>query len=166
MLSKSNHMALKANRHNIKPMLFGIALVMMIMFCLLGTIFTLQVSWMCESAGSDRIGDSRPCLNPIWVSQLGVSAGFPISEFSLFRVAILVPALEMAFFTLTTNTSFFSFIFEKLRHRFDLFAMRTSLCYNRFSHFCFSRKQDWLEPVEARTSVGSFYNNGLMGKCQ
>jgi hypothetical protein len=88
-----------------------------------------------------------------------IFALFVISIYGYARItsSIQFEILFSTLFAMTFVSDWSIATFRKLRHGFDLLALWTSFCYNRFSHF-FSFQKLWLEPI-ARTilAVGSFY---------
>lgn len=153
-----------ANRHNIKPMLMFIALVMMILLCLVITIRTLQ------SIRAGQFSNFNSMLYSTYCSTLFGSSGIKtflpsiLSGFTCFAQAIMLVhsfaffALPMFFsicfasfclviFFYVLRSTYFTFclkpirlrtIFVELREKLVFFTMTTSFNYIYFRHNRFS----------------------------
>ena len=172
------------NRDNIKPMFF-IVVGMMIMFCLF-TTRTFESFCRWHFVGSDSmvyyaLGFSFLCVAScvflfscfenlgLLIYLLVLFLVFFISnrlslffsyKQSFFALFIFFTAYSSAVLTFSLKPIFCVTVLVKFRKWFDLFASRTLFHYNHFSHFCFSSKRNWLEPICWYTpAVGLSYHN-------
>lgn len=105
------------------------------------------------------------CLNSKWASFTKLLTCFTACFFtffcllSSFSYAYIITMLMLVatLFAMITVAIFSCWMFRKLRERFCLFANSAGFSYDCFRHFCFSCKQQCLEPVAAHTVVGSTY---------
>ena len=162
-------------------MLFGIALVVMVLLCLLNTMTALQTVGAYKFADLDGMFDCLVRLSPFWVfgyifnifavasdfTFLGFVMCFPC-RFALFALLILsmghlsCVGLLVCFTTLLAlrpKAVCRAAIFVKRRQWFGFLAAPTSFCYDFNSHFCLLVRRLWSEPVAAQTAVGLFYNS-------
>lgn len=160
-------------RYNIKPMLLGIAFVMMILFCLCGAVMALQRIGAGQSSGFDGMVylvrwfipfgmlDAKTFLDNssggFAFFALGISL---IYIFPFFALSINPLIYVLAYSAIASKAIFCRAIFVKFRKRFNLFAFPTSFCYDLLRHNRFLNKRLCLEPVARYAlAVGLFYDN-------
>ena len=183
-------MTFYTRRNNIQPMLFSIALVVVILFCLVGTVMTLHSIKLRQLPIPNGVIYSNSCLVLFWITRiilfsfsfppfaLGVS--FFISFFCnftflcflitsrIFPVYSLAPFCSSIFFFVFGATGLATVlmtvlcasVFVKLRERFELLASATSFLYDFSSHSRLLNRRFWLGPIAAHTAVGSSYYIG------
>lgn len=148
-------MTRNTNSDNIKSMFWCIA-GMMIVFCLFTTRALQSIDWR-NFAISDGVVYSIFGFMLCWMANaIFLYVAFLVC-FATFCLAMFLTIFQTANLAIVLVAVICTTVFVKFRKWFDLLASRTIFCYNRFSHFCFSSKRDWLEPVAAHTAVGSSY---------
>lgn len=154
-VSKVIFMTRNTYRNNIKPILRGIAFMMMVLFCLFGTVMARQSIRSGQFAISNSVAYSISSFSPTGMCFIYFSsASFTFFCFSKFLAKMISTRFAVMLITIPTCISF-----EKLRNRFGFLAMKTSFRYDCLKHNRFSNKRLCLEPVAAQTAVGSFYIN-------
>lgn len=162
-----NIVTFKTKWNNIKPMLWSITFVMMIMSCCFAT-FTFQSSDFRQTSFNNSVSNCRNCFS---LFALTVSSfccftlfGFPVmflvtflSKLTFFRLAVFFATQ----FTVIIVTVFTNTTFVKLRQRFNFLAFGTLFRYDLVSHNRFLNKRFWLEPLFASYTLasGSLYIN-------
>ena len=178
----AKNMTRNTNSNNIKPMFLGIAFVMMVLLCLITTgAFENCDTWNFACFNSIVYGTI--CFHAFWITLI-LSKIFSLAfSFTLFALHIAL-ASYFAFFSfvitlingsvnffaffalliafhailaMITITIFLSAIFMKFRNWFDLFASRTSFCYDCVIHRLFLNKRLCLGHLQANPVFGSFY---------
>ena len=158
-------------RNYIKPMLFGITFVMVIFYCFMFAVMTVQGIWVRQFASCDGIINSPSSFNPYGIAGSKsflldpsvYSAFFALLIFQYCFYAILGFTILFLFknkaeFTIRLKPIFASGMFAIFRGRFELFAFRALLCYDKFRHDCLLLINGLcLGPFAAHTSSGSFY---------
>ncbi len=155
-------MAFCTNRKNIKPVFGFIPQIMMIMLCRLKAQIALKCFDFGQSTSNYGAANSisRSCF--FRVVNTIMSRSRTASNFALFRLLImfsvsfsliLIRAIIITYFTITTFAGFFGAVFIKIRKRFNFFAFRTSLCYDWFRHGFFLYKKLCLEPFTGQSCV-------------
>ena len=178
-------MTLYANRNNIKPMFFGIAFMMMILFCLRRAILTLQCVNFGHFTSSCSSTHSTFSFFSIWISQviafmgsdlnsltffaLFVSflIGFEIctffliaflGSFAIFCLLIFFAIFQPTNFALIKMAIFTASIYMKVSKRIRIFAFGSSFCYDWLRHGFLLTRKLCLEPIAGyMPAVGSFY---------
>ena len=176
----NNLMTRNTNRNYIKPTLFGIAFVVMVMLCLRRTAMAFK------SIGSWQFTRINSVINGIYSFNSFRVSKFPapISNFILFAsiiairgsltflcfaISFLSFALglfcfislrvsPMADYAVTSISTWPAVVSMKLRNGFNLFAFSTGLCYDLLRHRFFLIKKLCLEPVSGHNPAsGLFY---------
>jgi hypothetical protein len=138
-------MTFSTNRNYRKAMLKRIAEMMMIMLCCSLVAFNTDV---CFNWNQITTSNSMAYCCSTFPFFFVISVILSIEFFRFFRLSPLLLVTVclgclVVFFTgyqvasLTTAKKTIllcSWVFVKFRHRFDLLALRTLFCYNRFSH--------------------------------
>ena len=159
-------MTVTTSRYNVKPVLRGVALVVMVILCLLGAVMALQSVGSGQLAGSDSFIYS--ILRPLAFGMtkailfLGISSFFalfvtPTGNFTLLALFVAsLGTLAFVSFTILLHILFFTglalemkaifavAVFVKLRERLNLFAMTTSFGYALLSHLILSPIKNYL----------------------
>lgn len=180
-----------AYSNNIKPMLFGIAFMVMVFFGLF-TAGTFQGVRAWQYASSNSIIDSGSGLQPQWVfsPNLSISAFLfsfpffglsvslvryfpffastapPLCYFALFSLLISAALYKSALFALTTTSIFGLGAFIKIGSVFNFLASRTLFCYfSLLKHGFFLLKKLCIELVIRPFLVASsfYYTTSLGG---
>jgi len=170
-------MTFSTNRNDIESMLRRIAMPMMILFCLCGTVMALQGIWTAKFTRFYSVIYSVYCFTAfrmnfmvIFIATILVDLSFltfPVTFtasplFLCLVITKISPLMNsFAFFCFTI---FFAFLqeadsaiipisivavctFVKFRDWFCFFAGSASFKYDGFRHFCFSYKQRCSEPA-------------------
>ncbi len=187
-------MTRNADRNNIKPVLFSIAFVMVVLFCLFGTIMAKQSIRAGQFAEFKGIFYSIVCflfLGVLEIISLSCVFAFICLGMTFFSsptfIAICITLFcSLAFFAslillyiefytglaLRLKTIFISTLFVKFRKRFGLLALPAPSGYDCIRHNCFSSKQFCLEPIVPAKQgysacsiiTGQFYSSTNLGK--
>jgi len=157
-------MTFSTDRHNIKAMFRFITLIVMILFCLGGTVvarhsisarqfpclysmiydisclasfrMTSTVTFIISLAFFG-LAITRHCFAKYCLALFSGAVtknSFTRCCFTFFSLKIFFVIFQFADFTLRTIAIFFSTMFEKFRKRFDLFAVSTSFCLSLFRY--------------------------------
>ncbi len=129
---------------------------MMVLFCRIAT-GTFERIWSRHFACSNSIIDSFLSFDLLRILQFIFMKPFAVRFLAFITLVIFLRAKLVADFTVRIKPIFSSSIFTKFRNWSDLFAVRTSFRYTLLSHFRLLIRRFWLEPVAARTAVGSSY---------
>lgn len=170
-------MTFNTNRNNIKPMFFGVAFVVVVLFCLFRAIMAFQGIGARQLAIPYSIIDSVSSLIAIGIFCLAtlcskfaykftsfaliITSVFSLSVFAMvvfpdgsfvnnlpfLALAIRFLILFFAYFALVAMFIFFAFIFVKFRNGFNFFAIATSFCYDLLRHSFFLTKKLCSGPV-------------------
>ena len=149
-------------------------------FRLLTTICAFESTCTGKFPRFNSVCHNSFCFMQQWMIKLVPFSGFPAHLFALFALpiafmicfalfspSILTEVFQLATFTGTLMTVFFSFVFVELRNRFDLLALGTFFRYDCFSHIRFLSKRYRLEPFARPFLVcGSFYCISTKRFCQ
>lgn len=178
-------MAITTNRFNIKPILFSIAEIVVVFPCLLGAVCALQTIRTGQFARSYSVVNSIlsgnllfalyslaiphsgcgksffafsalgvPFIPELALRTLGVSA---IVKFASLGLVVGFAFQALARFTPRVKAVFSAFIVSKLGSLSNLFAMRTTFCWDGFSHFRFLYKRLWKKLCALPTRAFSLY---------
>ncbi len=170
-------MTRNTNRYNIKPMLFCVA-GMVIVVRLFAT-GAFECVWFRDVSGSDSIVDIGLRLQLLCVLlSILLSSGFDsfsfaiafLRRFSFFavivrlttRFAFLAFSIATARYLSATSAFFLESVFlgsvlVKFRNGFNFLASAALLWYDGFGHVLFLNKRISSGPVAAQTATGSFY---------
>ncbi len=177
-------MAHLAQRNNVKVVFWGVT-VMMVISCLFGAMSAFQGVGPGQLARFKGAVDSRVRFGFFWVTvtvylyvfmslvwmffsetYLGgagdVLALFALSivftnRFAVLALAIFCRIRSVAYLARMAMAIFPAAILAKFRNKwFDLLAMTTFLCYDLLRHVFLLIRKICLEPITARTVVGSF----------
>ncbi len=179
-------MAFFTNGNNIKPILRGISFVMMILLCLL-TASAFQSISSNQFARCNSVSNSITCFRAFWKTIIMFFGIFRANFFALFAFAIifnnnltlfcaivfcggysltlfacfclisLLVIFRLAYFACTLMPVFYCLVFMKFRERFNLFAFKTSFCYDLLRHNQFLTNWLCLEPLRSQSPCGLFY---------
>ncbi len=172
-------MTFTTNRNNIKPVLFSITFVVMILCCLHFTITAFKRAGMWHKT----FFDFRPYICRChFLSSISTirSSGLQYSFFAMliptsycftcFCLAIFSCVYFLIFCaTWLARCSMFifsSFCFIKTINGFNFFASTTSFCYDLLRHGFFLIKKLCLEPLQDRFLCGSLYYTRVEGASQ
>ena len=166
-------------------MLWGIALPMMVVFCLGWAVMALQRFSFGQNSFCYGMSNGGLCFDffganilvPFCVSGVSCLAFFALvvillGDFTLFALlitflqifvlcglAVFITSFVMTRFTLTTIAVPCSCICIKFRKRFNLLAFRAAFGYDCLRHgFSPIKKNYCLEPFTAQSVYGSLYN--------
>ncbi len=181
-------MTFNTKRNNTKPVFWFVISYMVIIVCLFIAIITLQRigTWQFATfnssvysfTGLERFSVVYPefCLlqtsfRALYILILSDFEFFGLSVFLVYGLGFISSYINVIndFSTgiATSLVSIFSAtIFAKFFNRLNFLATTAFFCFNWFRHGFFLFKKLCLEPITAHTVVGSFYNNGLIGKYQ
>ena len=164
-------MAFSTYRNYVKPMLWGIAQMVMIFLRLFGAISTFQGIWSGKFSGPDSILYGLACFYSLWMSFFIVIIRVLPGDFAFFGLAIAIiyyfaffcgvisqPRFAMNFFAgfclLITRRALYKThlavitiaiwticSFIKIGKWFNLVAFRALLCYDWFRHNVLSLKR-------------------------
>lgn len=143
----------KTHRDYIKPMLLGIAFMVVVLFCLLGTIRALESIGAGQFAGLDSIFNGSFCFKPFGMFLRISFKGFGLNGFTILCPAVFFVVFGLSHFTLfcfgalllgspTCLLAFFSFCVFGILFQITYFALisvaiAVSFCFvkfrNRFS---------------------------------
>lgn len=125
--------------NNIKPVLFGVAKIMMIYFCFFATFFALLSFYMGEFAKPNSIIDGRSRSGNFWMQLPESFTSYAIflflfwsSQISLIFFGLFMSVLT--FFAITSISARTIFSDMKFRQRFDFLAFSAAFCFNIISH--------------------------------
>lgn len=186
-------MTYMTDRNHVKPMFWGVALVVVILLCLLATR-TPQSIWTGQFTTSDSIIKILPCLILFRILKAVTFITLFFIIFSLFGFSpilhifteIRFTLCRLTMFSLAFASKFFAFfilfiffsadftsafittfcriVFMKFRNWLDLLATATGFGYDLFSHNQLLYSWLRLEPVSRPILVsGSFYFNTNTG---
>ncbi len=162
------------DRNNIKPLLLGIAFVVMVLLCLFATR-TQKGIWSGYFIEANSVTDSVSCLSfafmqaPVSLSAhltflclvIAFTGSFTLLTASVqFFGGLRVVALLVGFnasFTFTLVSILVARVIVKLRDWLKLFASVASFCYDWFRHGFFLIKKSCLEPSGSQPPYGSCY---------
>ncbi len=178
-------MTLYAYRNNIEPMLFFVALPVMILMRLFRAIMAQFSIRAWQFFGSNSVVHGVPGFNYIWVLcfitllcffsffcfsifiSCFVKNNFTFGCFSVFLTSSAMNNFAFRCFLKIVLNSFttsfaiclksiiYASIFIKISNWFDLLAMRTSFCFNWFSHYVLSLSKNVLVRAD-RTPIALF----------
>jgi len=177
-------MTFYAHRHNVQPVLFSIAFMVVVVLGLFAT-GTVQSIDSRQFTGIDSFLYGSSCVTSFSVSRIVlfmsnfVSFVLPITfiavfgffasiimahiHFTFFCFIAFFLVFALASFTFRPITVSFAAVFVKISEWFNSFAFGTSFGYDLLSHNRFSSKRLCLEPVAAQTAVGSSYSISRRG---
>ena len=186
----NNSMTFNTNRFNIKPMLFGVAFVVMVLLSLFPAR-TFQAIWAGQSIKSDSSINDIACFYLICINNSVSLVGFSCDIFALFTTAVSVYIRAYQFFIVLIMTSYSSFTFtafmiyfigdfsttfalpletvfctailRKFSDWFNLLASAALFCYDCFRHGFFLIKKLCLEPLQTQYLCGLFYYTNYSG---
>lgn len=149
--STSQAMTFKAERHNVKPMLRGVALVVMVFLCLCWTGTAFQGLNTRQCAIPDSVYHFVMSLGSFWVVGIILSTCFSGVFLPFFGLVIALHGVKIYFSTLIgvvvshysihrasltfiSPTKFPAFVFMELRKWFSLLAGIADSCYDLLRH--------------------------------
>jgi hypothetical protein len=153
------NMAFFAQRKNVKPMLFRVPAMVMVVFCQLPAIPAVIDRRAGKFSDPNGVADNGVCLCAVWIFIVISFVRNTVNYLSFFGLAVffLGILITVAFFTIRLMSAFFGFVLIKIRQWLDCLAMRTIFCYNPFSHY-FSFQKSWLKPLASNElATGLFY---------
>ncbi len=168
-------MTRNTNRNNIKPMLFSMAVPMMVFFSLVGAIMAFKLCWFGQISFYNFVIYCTSCFSALWITNVIQSrlllivcftpigfvillAGFNYVSTTYFGRIIILTRDIRAFFAIVSTSVFSTFIFVKFRQWFDLLAFDTFSYYDLLGHNRLLIRRLWLEPVSGDIPVsGSLY---------
>ena len=179
-------MTRNTNSFNIKPMLFSIAFVVMVLLCLF-TTGAFKSAWLGNSVETNSVADCVsgfsffrmhcPCFSLALTScyfsffasivfclynSFPFLVGFcPISP--LLALIVFSTTMFVADFTLPLQAVFSKAVLLKLRNGFNLLATATSFCYDGFRHGFFLFKKLCFEPLQTRRLCGFSHYTTIRG---
>jgi len=133
-------MTFYTNRYNIKPMLRRIALVMVILLCLRGTIMALQGIGMGQFTSSNSIIYNVHGFSMIWIMSMKTLVRFTLRKFTFFAMGIMFSG-NFAFFTLPIFSLCNLIAFELLVFFLILFLLLTA---TKFADITMSIMHFWM----------------------
>ncbi len=177
-------MAFFTSRYNVKPVVRGIAFVVMVILCLCGAVVAQQSVDPGQFSGSDSMSHSTfslnsfgmggfvffmalktPCLTSLAlvISSLSSYTIFALlvkflDGLTFFALAVLPLAVAIAYSTTKPKTIFPIIVFVKFRECFNFVAFGACFMYSLFSHFRLLIRRFWSEPYARPVRVsGSLY---------
>lgn len=164
-------MTFSTKGYNVKMMFWCITFIMMILFGLFSTITTFEQIGLQQFTCDNGTSNCISCRIPIRMSHYIFFGGTATYYFALFALMIMILNVTFSFriafapfiivylvtlFAITSITTRAVIAFVKFRERFNLFATRTSFCYDFVSHIR-SFQRLWSEPVVPTIGItGSF----------
>jgi len=156
------------SRYNIKPMLWRISKIVMVLPCLRRTVMAEQSSGSGKSASPDSDGHNTSCLTALGITSKMPNYPFLVhrfasftlliafsSNFAFFALAVLFFMFQAADFAIRSVTIFTTAMFMKLRQQFGLLASGTSFRYDGFRHLLLLIRSKCLEPIAVHTRLRS-----------
>lgn len=169
-------MTRNTNRNNIKPVFTRIALVVMVFFCVIAAINTIQCVRPWYFSVYNSTVHNSACFHSLWITEAiclraSVFALFAFYGFVIFTIYLVTynftlfcgPVFGESFIatwlTLIFMAKFARFIFVKFTKQFNGFACRAFSCYILFRHGFFLIKKLCLEPLQTQYLCGLLYYN-------
>ena len=152
-------MAFYTDRNDVKPMLFGIAIVVMVLLCRMVSIMAFQNISPRQCSNFDSAIYSVMSFKLIRMAGIKTPLCGPVICFTHFGLSINPLFAVTAYFTIVAKPIFSVLVFVEFRKWFELFARRTSFRYSCLRHgFSPIQKSLCLEPFALPIRVcGSFY---------